>query len=176
MFFDKYIYSRGVPKTGVDVVYETGDDGTFQTGWWIKRLLAANRTRYIVKTISGDVVVFDRATGLMWAADANEAGCNNGNTLIWTAALAYALGLDFAGFSDWRIPNVNELMSLLNYNLPPPMIDTPPFLNSTGGYCNTSTIRLSNQAFYWSVYFQSGYNAAVDKTTAQLVRCVRLGI
>jgi len=147
MEFRKHIFSRGVPKTGVDVVYETGDDGTFQTGWWIKRLLAANRTRYIVKTIGGDVV-----------------------------ALAYALGLDFAGFSDWRIPNVNELMSLLNYNLPPPMIDTPPFLNSTGGYCNTSTIRLSNQAFYWSVYFQSGYNAAVDKTTAQLVRCVRLGI
>jgi len=37
----------------------------------------------------------------------------------WPAALEYAEGLDFAGHSDWRLPNAKELQSIIDYTRSP---------------------------------------------------------
>ncbi len=109
----KFVLTRGLPKTGQITSYVAGDDGEFEAGWWHGRLIANNKMRLLLRTIAGDDVVFDRATGLMWAADGSGAGCNNGNPLTFAAAIALANGLDFAGYTDWHIPNVSELHSIL---------------------------------------------------------------
>ncbi|GAJ23406.1 unnamed protein product, partial [marine sediment metagenome] len=96
--------------------YRNGDDGEYEAGWWRGRLNADNKTRFIAKTIGGGSVVIDLATGLMWPADGVAAGCNNGVALSWEAAIDYALSLDFAGFTDWRIPNVKELASIIDFS------------------------------------------------------------
>ena len=83
----KHIISRGLPKTGQTTSYITTDDGDTEIGWWKGLTDAQNRTRFVSVTISGGDVVIDRATGLMWSADGNEAGCNNGNTISSLAPL-----------------------------------------------------------------------------------------
>ncbi|KKL08907.1 hypothetical protein LCGC14_2571200, partial [marine sediment metagenome] len=121
------ILTRGLPKTGQTITYHSEGDGAYQAGWWKGKLNVNNKTRFVLKTINGDKVVIDRATGLMWAADGDEAGCNESGILYWDEALPYAYNLTFAGFSDWRIPNINELGSIINFGKETPAIDQPPF-------------------------------------------------
>jgi hypothetical protein len=51
----------------------------------------------------------------MWVADPESAGCNNGTGSNWSTALTFANGLTFAGFSDWRMPNVKEMISTVRF-------------------------------------------------------------
>jgi len=63
----------------------------------------------VKKTDSGEVVI-DHATGLMWQVSGSE------EAIIYTEALKYVHKLDenkFAGFSGWRLPTIEELLSLL---------------------------------------------------------------
>jgi hypothetical protein len=58
---------------------------------------------------NGDGTVTDRATGLTWTK------ADGGKALNWKEALAYAEGLKLAGHDDWRLPNVKELQTLVDY-------------------------------------------------------------
>lgn len=57
----------------------------------------------------GDLIVKDTTSGLVWAADYI-------GTFYWSGALSYCNNLDYAGYTDWRLPNRNELLSLVNYD------------------------------------------------------------
>lgn len=176
MEFVKYILSRGLPKTGQVTEYVVGDDGTYEAGWWQKRLNANNRTRFVAKTIDGDVVVFDRATGLCWAADGNEAGCNNGAEISWAGGIAYANALDFAGFTDWRMPNIKELLSIINYVRVTPALLEPPFINTGIVIYWSSTTYAAVDSAAWLCDFDTGSTTLVVKTDTELIRCVRKGL
>ena len=78
--------------------------------------LAVNSFKPLVK--KGDLVIKDTLSGLVWAADYT-------GTLYWTEALAYCNDLDYAGYTDWRLPNKNELLSLVNYDKIEPTSDFP---------------------------------------------------
>ncbi len=115
--------SLALPKTGQLTSYETNDDGALELGWWRGALQSQNRTRFITRRvpdeIGGDTIVLDKATGLMWPQDWSSAAGNNGSAINWADAMAFADGqgsLTFAGFSDWRMPNVNELFVLTDWN------------------------------------------------------------
>jgi len=71
---------------------------------------------------NGDGTVTDRATGLMWMkADSGglKAGKNKDGKLNWRESLAWAENLEYAGYSDWRLPNVKELQSIVDYTRSP---------------------------------------------------------
>ena len=71
---------------------------------------------------NGDGTVTDRATGLMWMKGDSgtlKAGRGKDGKLNWAEALAWAEGLGYAGYSDWRLPNVKELQSLVDYSRSP---------------------------------------------------------
>ncbi|MFA9390976.1 MAG: DUF1566 domain-containing protein [Prolixibacteraceae bacterium] len=55
----------------------------------------------------------DNATGLMWMQN------DNGSGILWENALKYAEDYTFAGYSDWRLPDVKELQGLLDYTRSP---------------------------------------------------------
>jgi hypothetical protein len=65
----------------------------------------------------GTWYTIDRATGRMWqyAEDLHQRN--------WREALEYCEGLDLGGFSDWRLPSIKELQSLINYGRSFPAID-----------------------------------------------------
>ena len=61
-------------------------------------------------TNNNDGTITDLDTGLMWT-QLPAAGMN------WNSALSYAENLSLAGYSDWRLPNVKELQTLVDYTL-----------------------------------------------------------
>jgi hypothetical protein len=121
-----------LPRTGQTTVYTTGDDGTYQKGVSFPSIRFRD---------NGDGTITDNMTGLMWLKDANKgAGTKN-----WTSAFAYVESLnsgtngDNCGYTDWRLPNVNELRVLVNYE----QAGLYTWLNSQG-FSN-----IQNQ-FYWT--------------------------
>jgi hypothetical protein len=108
---------------------------------------------------NGDGTVTDKATGLMWQQAAASGTYN------WEPALIYCEGLTLAGYSDWRLPNNNELQSITDYSISDPAIDTLFFPDMVGqDYWSSSpdpSLKLNPhdsfnymQAFY--VDFESG--------------------
>lgn len=72
--------------------------------------------------------VTDKATGLMWMQlDSGhlKAGEKKDGKLNWQQALAWAENLDYAGYSDWRLPNAKELQSIVDYSKAPSVTATP---------------------------------------------------
>ncbi len=59
---------------------------------------------------NGDGTLTDKATGLMWTK------ADNGRPVSWEQALAYAGRARVGGHSDWRLPNIKELQTIVDYN------------------------------------------------------------
>ncbi len=55
----------------------------------------------------GASVVFDKTTGLMWQQSGSE------NDMTFNDAEKYVRDLRLAGYSDWRLPTLEEAMSLM---------------------------------------------------------------
>jgi len=174
-FAGQNIITRGLPKTNWVTSHAEGDDGYHQKGWWKGRTVANNKTRFIPKAIGGADVVIDRATGLMWAADGNGYGCKNGLTANWAAALVWANDMFWAGFTDWRIPNIIELLSIVNFTRWDPAINPTLFPNTHFNEYWTSTTAFFPDTSAWIIHFSQGINSQQDKTNTYYLRCVRGG-
>ena len=93
---------------------------------------------------NGDGTVTDSATGLTWTQDDSGEGLN------WADALAYCEGLDFAGFDDWRLPNVKELQSIVDYSRSPDTSHSAAIDPIFGVSTITSEAGGVDYPFYWS--------------------------
>lgn len=78
-------------------------------------LLVRGRETYGVNeyTDNGDGTITDAATELMWMQDDNDT------SMYWADALTYAENFEYAGYSDWRLPDAKELHSILDYTKSP---------------------------------------------------------
>jgi hypothetical protein len=114
---------------------------------------------------NGDGSVTDTKTGLMWQqADAV--------VMTWAAALTYCENLQLANHDDWRLPNINELQSIVDYSKNNPSIDTVAFPGTmSSGYWSSTTGVDSNDA--WYVYFNCGFVYDGYKYNSLFVRAVR---
>lgn len=124
---------------------------------------------------NGNGTVTDTATGLMWrqaSADTNGGGPDYMN---WQSALAYCENLTFAGHSDWRLPNIQELRSIVDYSTYSPAIDTSAFPDtvSLNYWSSTTYAQYSDDA--WRVTFSSGIDNYGHKSNGLYVRAVRGG-
>ena len=148
---------------------------------------AATQLSYSSATINGDAVTIDNRTGLMWAQKSDKAGCANGDWLKWDPAVSYCQGLVFAGFgtasttdvdpTGWRLPNVKELMSIMNFQRYDPTIDTTYFTSHNTQYWTSNTLLPMDDNAY-AVNFSYGEVSYHSKTSAvytHAVRCVRAG-
>ena len=66
--------------------------------------------QYDLKSIKADKVVIDHTTGLMWHQSGSEKYMNWKLAKRWVARLNEK---GYAGFKDWRLPTVEEAISLL---------------------------------------------------------------
>lgn len=172
----KNILSRLLPKTGQTYAAAVGDDGDLEAGWWKGLKIANNRTRFVVKGSGINAVVVDRATGLMWAADGNGGGCDFGAPAMWSEALDIANGLVFGGHTDWRIPNIKELMSIVDFGEITPSIDEVIFPNTQiSNYWTSSSVKLYIEDA-WCIEFAQGVTGMIVKSTECLFRCCRGGL
>ncbi len=81
---------------------------------------------------NGDGTVSDLTTGLMWQQDSVQG-------ISWKDGLAYCSDLQLGGYSDWRLPDVNELISLVDYSQSSPSIDESYFTNTSTHYWSSTT-------------------------------------
>lgn len=57
----------------------------------------------------------DNLTGLMWVSNVRtDSGL--GYNATWRGAIAACENLDYAGYADWRLPNLREALSMLDFN------------------------------------------------------------
>jgi hypothetical protein len=130
-----------VGKTGQTAVYATGDNGTWPTG------VEPPTPRF---TDNGNGTVTDNATGLIWLRNANcfgidswSAGITRSNIL---AAPACSLS-DGSTTGQWRLPNIKELQSLIDYSIINPALPAGhPFINVSNGWHWSSTTSAQNSA------------------------------
>lgn len=88
---------------------------------------------------NGDGTVTDDATGLMWQQ------ADDGKTRDWPGALGYCEALNLAGKGDWRLPNVKELQSIVDYDRAPTALNTGYFVQRDGdGWFWSSTTHGDN--------------------------------
>lgn len=165
---DQVILTRQLPKTGQVTIYEPGDDGAVQAGWWKGLSIADNRERFIPFISDGKTLVRDKATGLIWPADWDNMGDYYGlegaydNTFqLW---LPEVNGLNYGGFSDWRIPNVFELMSLIECGGAGLWIDTDIFDNVDIYKYWTGTTDRDYTDWAFGVYFDDNLAVSTRKT------------
>jgi len=86
-------------------------------------------------------VVKDNNTGLQWARNANLFGAGS-----WSNAITNCTGLVYGGYSDWRLPNVNELASIMRWE------DSDPCLPNTAGtgQWTANDPFINVQTHYWT--------------------------
>jgi len=124
-------------------------------------------------TDNGDATITDNSTGLMWTKD------DSGEGIDWEDALVYSEGSEIAGYADWRLPNVKELQSIVDYGYSPgatdptqvgpainPMFNCTPIINEAGDddyayyWTSTSANFTSGEPYYYAWYVAFG--RAVD--------------
>jgi hypothetical protein len=136
-----------VPKTGDGYTSGsvTGEDGELQKG------VAWPNPRF-TDNLNGTVT--DNLTGLMWMKNANAGNDCDGadtGTETWANALASAAacnaGAGFAGYTDWRLPNVRELQSLVHYGVYNPAV---PNTAGTGKWTSGDPFTGVQSDVYWS--------------------------
>lgn len=178
----------GVPPvlllaTGQTSVYCTGscngdDDGELQLGT-VQSF-----------TDNGDGTITDNNTGLMWEKKSDDGTINDvDNTYVWNDAfnvfIATLNSTSFAGYNDWRLPNLRELQSLTNAELSNPAAASVWHAGCTGGCtvltCSctantnywTSTTYAPSVSLAWGVDFGDGSTNNLGKSAPRRVRAVR---
>lgn len=150
-----------VPRTGQTTSFRTGDDGDHQHGveWPLPRF-----------TENEDETVTDNMTGLMWAKNALHV------PMTWDDGISYCNDFNFAEYNDWRLPNVRELQSLVDYGrCNPALPEGHPFVGVVTTYYWTSTTAAANEDYVWSVGLLDGDVFGIIKTSSAYVWPVRTG-
>lgn len=118
-------------------------------------------------------VVIDEANGLMWQDDATAVS----NKLNWTDSIDYCEASTHAGYTDWRLPNINELAyTLPNSTFVNETTYTDPFWGPTAPNRNpywSSTPYAGFSGYSWAME-SAGFNSPIfNHTDLYNVRCVR---
>jgi hypothetical protein len=170
--------TSGLPGTGQTTSYAAGDDADVRAGGALSY------------TDNGDGTVTDNRTGLTWE---KKTDANVNNVYSWQGGLDYAAelnamnnGAGFAGHNDWRLPNIRELLSIVDYGRSNPSIDpifgpTSGVLNFVSYWSSTSWAAFQPQYNAWSVDFKDAYgnlagSMPIGKSSALRVRVVRGGL
>ncbi len=132
----------------------------------LSTLLIASSGHAIGPYTTTDSTVTDKGTGLEWQNN------NPDTTHTWQDALAYCETLSLDDKTDWRMPNIRELKSLLDYNRYYPAVN-PILLSHSSSYWSATTVANESQPSAWVVFFGNGDDIWKAKTESYHVRCVR---
>ena len=161
-----------VPKTGQTTPSYTGTDGAWKKG------VASPTPRF---TDNNNGTVTDNLTGLIWMKNANAFG-----TIKWADALSAANNLksgdpgtgltDGSKAGDWRLPNIRELYSLVDYGRSAPALPADhQFTGVQVAYYWSSTTFVQSTGSSWTVFFNGGGVYPFGKDSIFYVWCVRGG-
>ena len=122
-------------------------------------------------TKNGDIVI-DIGTGLQWQDDADAKNI----TKTWTEAIDYCENLTLGGFSDWRLPNINELKTIVDKSKYNHNIVTEVTNLSTVFYWSSTSVAGNSNAASWLIAMgngKGGVGHGYKGVETYHVRCVR---
>jgi hypothetical protein len=139
----------------------------YATPSWDQTLPAT--TRFIVLTNMGGAAVLDRETGLVWEQSPEPS------ILDWNGASRHCVNLNTGARSGWRMPTLQELMSLLDRSVSPgPALPSGhPFSNVQRSAYWSATARDNSPGLAWVVDLETGGADAISKALQTFVWCVR---
>jgi hypothetical protein len=109
----------------------------------------------------------DASTGLTWSVD------DIGERHTWAEAKKTVTALSLGGFTDWRLPTIKELLTLVDYDRSSPSIDPIFSTCKADWYWSSTPYHSSPGGYAWSVYFSSGGSSNDSQSREGLVRAVR---
>ncbi|MGR0482879.1 MAG: Lcl C-terminal domain-containing protein [Candidatus Electronema sp. V4] len=133
---------------------------------------------------NGDGTVTDSKTGLMWKQCLEGVGgalCDAGlpSNFTWQEALKQPIivnsGGGFAGYTDWRLPNIRELVSIVEEQCYNPAINMNRFPNTPNSYVWSGSPYADSQDLAWHVLSSYGGSYYSNRISSFSVRLVRGG-
>ncbi len=127
-------------------------------------------------TDNGNGTIKDNATGLIWqkcSFGQDPLNCSgDGSTINWSFSLSYCKNLSLGGRSDWKLPNINQLRSIVDYSTRSPSINFSYFPYTERYVYWSSSTSTNNTNYSYYVNFYDGYIYSNDKSSIGYVRCV----
>ncbi len=112
-------------------------------------------------------IVYDSKTELYWQSKPSNKKFN------WSSAKNYCSNLTYEGKSDWRLPNIDELKSLVDYSRYKPAIATNLIDIKIDDWYWSSSKYVNDSSSAWVVLFDDGYDFWVKRSRTVYVLCVR---
>jgi len=119
-------------------------------------------SNFIESEVAGKTIVTDTSTGLVWQKEYSSS-------VTWVNALNYCESSTYANFTDWRLPNISELTTLMDDRFYGPVSSFPEISDQTL-WSSTTSFSVTHA---WRVSFTNGYVHYHNKTYDGLARCVR---
>lgn len=149
--------AAGEAQTQQITSYENYDDGWYKAGY-------APSPRF---TDNLDGTITDNATGLMWAQNPMLLGggtypnawaldASTPQFVDWATAISMCESLSYAGYTDWRLPNIKEMISICNLELNSPCVDTSIFTGIVNSNYWSSTTHDINDVAAEALNYENG--------------------
>ena len=138
---------------------DSGQDGAQQAG------IQSPSPRFALGA-SGQTLI-DRLTHLEWATSPESA------PMTWSSAVSFATNSSLCGYTDWRLPNINELASLLHYEEPSRWLQAQGFNNLAVYDYWSSTTLAGHPGWAWGIGLRGGGTAVAPKGWPCFVWLVR---
>jgi len=116
---------------------------------------------------NGNGIVTNMTEGLMWQKETPTV------QMTWEEAFNYCENLNINCFTGWRLPTIQELLSLVDYSTHNPAINLNYFPDTVSSFYWSSTTYASNTSYAWGVNFNDGYGFYSNKLNSYYVRAVR---
>jgi hypothetical protein len=119
-------------------------------------------------SIVDEEVVFDSTSLLMWQDD-NDVQVD---LLTWSEAISYCESSTKASYSNWRLPNINELNTIIDDSKANPSMSEVFGKPLSARYWSSTTAE-QNKAYAWHFDFSDSSEDYTSKTSTLNIRCVR---
>lgn len=122
----------------------------------------------LVSSLSAKDVIYDTSTSLLW----QDAEDNKDLSITYFKAKDYCEKLVIAEYSDFRLPTLNELQSIVDYRKYKPAI-IEGFTYTANETYWTSTTFADDSTEVWTIQFKKGERSVKGKHYNRNLRCVQ---
>ena len=113
-------------------------------------------------------IILDKKTNLMWLDTSNRDNL----TMTFPQAYRYCKNLTINKYANWRVPTIEELYTIVDYNSSNPALKSEFKHISPNGYWSANSYQLDNNLII-GMNFNDGSDGVSRKTNLQHTICVR---